>query len=232
MAFYEHTDFPALELFWPDSSGHFPWEQGFPAEHRPFQPLLYLPLANLAYLPPDVLTQLERSGEPGGIDFTAPDLFIDLPHEASQALLGDWRWLTGDEVTVWRVTVFGDLFLKAPSDCIYRLDCGWGTYEEVAPNEDEWRIQAAVRGADWHYLPVLLELREMGVELEPGQVYSWRQDLMAGGAETVDNVDRCDAAVHVSVAGQFAYAIRDLPPGARITESDLPPLDGSSRPGR
>ena len=38
--FYEGLDFPALQGVWPDTSGSYPWEPGFPAELSARQPVL------------------------------------------------------------------------------------------------------------------------------------------------------------------------------------------------
>jgi hypothetical protein len=39
--FYKGRDFPALQLFWPDRNGYYPWEEGFSKTLIDLQPLLY-----------------------------------------------------------------------------------------------------------------------------------------------------------------------------------------------
>jgi hypothetical protein len=34
MWFYEGVDFPALQMFWPDREGRFPWDKGFPSRRE------------------------------------------------------------------------------------------------------------------------------------------------------------------------------------------------------
>jgi hypothetical protein len=41
--FYECSDFPLLQCFWPDREGRFPWDEGCNAFVKGNQPLLYLP---------------------------------------------------------------------------------------------------------------------------------------------------------------------------------------------
>jgi hypothetical protein len=41
--FYESIEFPALQLFWPDKGGRFPWDEGFTEALRHFQPDLSKP---------------------------------------------------------------------------------------------------------------------------------------------------------------------------------------------
>lgn len=40
--FYEGENFPALQCFWPDKAGHYPWEQGCDSYVREEQPLLFV----------------------------------------------------------------------------------------------------------------------------------------------------------------------------------------------
>jgi hypothetical protein len=36
--FYKHTDFPVLQLYWPDKAGRYPWDSGFEDSLRCKQP--------------------------------------------------------------------------------------------------------------------------------------------------------------------------------------------------
>jgi uncharacterized protein DUF4262 len=40
--FYEGLDFPALQCFWPDREGYFPWQDGYSPGLRKLQPFLFL----------------------------------------------------------------------------------------------------------------------------------------------------------------------------------------------
>ena len=46
--FYESSDFPLLQCFWPDESHRFPWEDACADWVRKAQPLLYQPTGNAA----------------------------------------------------------------------------------------------------------------------------------------------------------------------------------------
>lgn len=50
-----------LQCFWPDAEGRFPWEEGFPDDLKPLQPLLYEATAERA-LAPGVRATLEAEG--------------------------------------------------------------------------------------------------------------------------------------------------------------------------
>jgi hypothetical protein len=224
MAFYGGIDFPVLQLFWPDGEGTFPWDQGFSAELFPFQPHLFESTAAPANLPPSVASEIEASGSLKTQTLSASDLFIDLESAKSDLLLEDWRWLVGPDAEVLRVTIFGDLFLSTPDGHVHWLDTGAGLYEEVAETLEEWGRAAQARGPEWFHLKALLDLRELGVDLTAGQVYSWTQPPMLGGEETAENVGFIDAFVHISLMGRIAYAIKDIPPGTPITDIKFDPL--------
>lgn len=44
--FHGNSAFPALQMFWPDKMGRFPWEDGFTESLRAFQPDLSKPPAS------------------------------------------------------------------------------------------------------------------------------------------------------------------------------------------
>jgi len=224
MAFYGGTDFPVLQLFWPDREGTFPWERGFSAELHPFQPFLFETTATLANLPPSVTAEIESSGNVQTQTFCACDLFIEVDGEKRDLLLQEWRWLVGAETEVLRITVFGDLFLSSPDGHVHWLDTGSATYEEVAATIEEWGREAQACGPEWFHLKALLDLREQDVALADEQVFSWIHPPMLGGEETAGNVNLGDVFVHVSLMGRIAYAIKDLPPGTPVSAVDFEPL--------
>ncbi len=41
--FYGNSEFPVLQLFWPDKGNKFPWDEGFTGSPRNFQPDLSTP---------------------------------------------------------------------------------------------------------------------------------------------------------------------------------------------
>jgi uncharacterized protein YbdZ (MbtH family) len=175
--------------------------------------LLLLFLAGLL-----VAVGLKASGskKPRTMEFGPPDLFVRTDPKIMDLLLEDWRWKVGNEAKVFRVTVFGDLFTQGPEGQVYWLDTGSGQYIEVAKSVEQWAEEANTHGEEWFHWDALRKLRSSGVKLGEGQVYSWRQDPMLGGAESVDNVDVVSLEVHVSHAGRTAKAIKDLPPGTKI----------------
>lgn len=58
---HRDSEFVLLQCFWPDPEGRFPWQDGFPAELKPLQPLLHEASAERA-LAPGVRATLEAEG--------------------------------------------------------------------------------------------------------------------------------------------------------------------------
>ncbi|MCG8589361.1 MAG: DUF4262 domain-containing protein [Proteobacteria bacterium] len=58
---YESREFGALQCFWPDRAGRFPWEEGFDPAWREQQPLLYESAPDRA-LGPVLREALRREG--------------------------------------------------------------------------------------------------------------------------------------------------------------------------
>lgn len=58
---YRGDGFPALQLFWPDAEGRFPWQEGFAPAWRADQPLLFLSEVEDA-LSPALAESLRREG--------------------------------------------------------------------------------------------------------------------------------------------------------------------------
>ena len=59
--FHDREDFPALQCFWPDRSGLFPWQAGFDSDWREAQPLLFEALTHKA-LPETLVAALIGEG--------------------------------------------------------------------------------------------------------------------------------------------------------------------------
>jgi MbtH protein len=158
------------------------------------------------------------------------ELFVETSAETRRDLLADWRWKVGNDAQVFRVSVFGDLFTTTPEGRIYWLDTGRGSYLEIAADADDWSGQLAdPRAQEWFHWPTLQALRSAGIELKEGQVFSWIQSPLLGGNESVDNVHFLSLEVHVSNHGRLAEALKDVPPGTRITNIQWTPL-GAEKP--
>lgn len=224
MGVYEGGEFPALQMFWPDREGVFPWESGFDAGLTSFQPLLFETVLHRARVPASVAEALDEAGDLEVTELTPEDLFVAVDPADEEALLADWRWKIGPDAELLQLTVFGDLFLETPDGHVHFLDTARSTYEEVAESVEEWGPMMPVRGPEWFHAEVLLELLQLDARPEPGFIYSWRQPLFLGGEESLDNVGFAAPVAYVSHAGRTAEAVEGLPPGTRIDKLGFEPL--------
>jgi len=218
-AVYMSFDFPAVQVFWPDADGRFPWKSGFNPELFSLQPILSesnVVLANVGY---DVAELLVKEEVLPSIEPSLDELFVEADASGMRAVFEEWRWLVGPDAEWLRVTVFGDVFFRTPDGHVHFLDTGMGTQEEIAESEEAWPSVVVSNPSWFFHASTLLELRAKGRSLESDQVYSWRQSPMLGGTESVENLLRLSASVHVSHQGRLVFALKDVPPGSEVTIS-------------
>lgn len=207
---YGHFDFPAVQLFWPDSTGLFPWQSGFNSDISVYQPLLEqsnVILANVGY---DAIVEIFEQESGQQIDQALADLLLDpgVFSESDVDVLADWRWRIGDDAQLYGVTLFGDVFLQTPDGHIHWLDTGSDSYEEVATDRETWLRILPINSPIFFHASTLLHFRSLGfAPKEEGSVYSWIQPPILGGEDTVDNFDTVSAVVHLSNSGRTAKAV-------------------------
>lgn len=152
------------------------------------------------------------SADPAWAKVVKESLLVNIDAESRADLLDEWRWKVGAEATVFRVTVFGDVFTQAPDGAISFLDTGRAQYRRVAESPEAWSKILESRGSEWFHWQTLQKLHAMGVELAEGDVFDWQRSPLLGGTETVDNVQWLPVYPKISAAGQLAQAIRDGKP--------------------
>jgi MbtH protein len=165
-------------------------------------------------------TARASSADPAWAKVVKESLFVEIRAEAREQLLDDWRWKVGDQATVFRVTVFGDVFTQAPDGSISFLDTGRAQYGRIAESPEKWAEILESRGSEWFHWQILQELRALGVELGEGHVFDWQQSPLLGGMETVDNVQWLTAWAKISAAGQLARAVSEGKPVQQEDEEE------------
>lgn len=202
-AHYGNFDFPAVQVYWPDPNGLFPWKSGFAAELFPHQPLLNernLILANVGY---DAVQEFIAAEGPQVLQAALAELFITHPDLEAPAFLDEWRWRIGPEAKLLRVSLFGDLLLQTPDGHMHWLDTGANTYyEEIATDREDWLRTMCNNLPLLFHASTLLHLRSMEYSPKATWVYSWILPPMLGGEKSADNVNTVPAGVHLSVTGQ------------------------------
>ncbi|MBL8870080.1 MAG: DUF1851 domain-containing protein [Planctomycetaceae bacterium] len=151
---------------------------------------------------------------------TLNDLTISPSEVDLSTLLADWEWAMGESMTPVLITAMGDVFAQGETRRIFFIDTSTGQIEKVAENGDEF--QNLLRNANFvtakMYPALVLKYRKAGIELGPGEVYSYSHPLALGGDDSVDNIAAVDVVVHVSISGQIHRQIKDLPEGTDISE--------------
>lgn len=203
-AVYGNFDFPAVQLYWPDQRGLFPWQSGFDPDLFRFQPILYqdnLILANVGY---DEIQRIVQAGGAKGLEASLADLFVKTDDASKGDLLESWRWRVGSQAELRQVTVFGDLVLKTPDGHIHWLDTGSDTYEDIAKDSEAGGKLTFNAPAIFFHASTLLHFRMLKYLPKEGEVYSWIHSPLLGGQDVADNFEVVPVRVHLSATGQLA----------------------------
>jgi len=154
------------------------------------------------------------------VPITLNDLTISPSEVDLSSLLADWEWAMCESMTPVLITAMGDVFAQGETRSIFFIDTSTGQIEKVADNGDEF--QNLLRDPNFvtakMYPALILKWRKAGIQLGPGEVYSYSHPLALGGNDSVDNIAAVDVAVHVSISGQIHRQIKDLPEGTDIRE--------------
>ena len=154
------------------------------------------------------------------------DYLIDAADLDWSNLLSDWNWLLPSELTVWLVNRYGDIFLLQEDEAVYMLDVGAGTLKRCGESRDDFsaRIDQNNNANNWLMIPLVNKCVAAGLQLGPGQCYSYIRSPVLGGEYTVENTKVCDLSEHYSVFGQICGQIKDgsSAKSVGITQAEFP----------
>ena len=144
---------------------------------------------------------------------TLDDLIVDSSHLDRSTLLSDWAWLIGKRKQPIVVSAIGDAFLHDPVEgLVYWLDVGQGQCHKLTDNLEEFDIR--LRDKEFALLvlqaTLIVQLRQAGKTLAPGQVYSFKKPPVIGGDYILENFQAADIATHFSTSGRFHRQIKNL----------------------
>jgi len=133
-------------------------------------------------------------------------------------LLSGWTWLIPSEFTVWFVNRFGDIFMVFEDGSVQKLDVGIGSLEKLADSRDHFAylLDEENNANNWLLIPLVDQLVGDGVQLAPGECYSYVQLPALGGDYTVANTRVVPLARHYKAFGPIHERIKDLPDGTRV----------------
>jgi Domain of unknown function (DUF1851) len=151
------------------------------------------------------------------------DAMVDLtrnfsPEQFTRALESWDRVGIGDKSPMF-TSPFGDVFFQA-RDGLWWLDTleamltrEWATAEEMSAALN------TAGGQDRFLLAGLAARAEHeGITPASAQVYGFKIAPILGGELSVSNIQVIDFVVSVNILGQLHRQVRDLPPGAQISE--------------
>jgi hypothetical protein len=117
------------------------------------------------------------------------------------------------------VSSLGDMFLADAEGRVSWLDTGAGQLQQVASSRDEFKrlVQQRENADEWFVPELVGDLMSTGVQLSPGQCWSYKTPPILGGEIEPDNFEPADLSVHFSILGQIHRQVRHLPPGSQIS---------------
>lgn len=136
--FYDYSEFPAIQLIWPDKQAVFPWQKEFNQQYALDQPLLEQKLDFKFFEHRDTATFVARQ------IFTEGRPILYASHDEE----GDWQFTTGDMVTNDDIMIVAldevvkldssvnDLFNMPTGQCASRQFVGDKWVREVRNAED------------------------------------------------------------------------------------------------
>lgn len=154
------------------------------------------------------------------------DLTVNFEHLKRENILADWVWLIGRKKLPILITSVGDAFLQDVDDgTIHFLDTCSAGLLKVSENLEEFRnqIKDAQFLSDYFCPQPVGVLRDSGLTLSQGQLYSLMKPSVLGGEFAPENIEMTDIEVHFSVLGQIHQQVKDLPPGTEIGSFELKP---------
>ncbi|MBL8204395.1 MAG: DUF1851 domain-containing protein [Blastocatellia bacterium] len=146
------------------------------------------------------------------------DYIIDHQNIDWGTILADWAWLLPEELTVWLMNCYGDLFLIFDDGSIHLLDVGAGTIERLADDKDDFcqKIDEGNNANQWLMIPLVDRLVEAGNLLSEGCCYSFVISPVLGGQYSVENTATLSIVEHYSLYASIHQQIEDLPNGTTV----------------
>jgi hypothetical protein len=141
---------------------------------------------------------------------TIDDLTANFRHLEREAVLEDWRWLIGPARQPILLAAIGDAFVQDELDgSVWQLDVAVPDVFKVADDLAAFQAKLAEREFVMRHFAVaaVVDLRENGKRLEPGQIYSYTHPPFLGGEIAFANIEPCDISVHFSILGQVAERV-------------------------
>jgi hypothetical protein len=144
--------------------------------------------------------------------------FIDHASLDEQALLRNWSWLLPENLSIWIMNTFGDLFVVLDDGSVHRLTTDGGELEKLAESREHFEelMLESNNANTWLLIPLVDKVVSSGKQLEPGKCFGYKIPPVAGGKYEPDNIAIKSIKEYHSFLGYFYEKIKDLPNGAKI----------------
>ena len=103
------------------------------------------------------------------------------------------------------------------------LEMSAGQIRKIAESREDFIVKSDQddRADDWLMISLLARCVAAGKGLERGQCYGFIRPPVLGGSYEIGNIEVSDLSVHLSIMGQLAEAIRELPDGTPIGNASI-----------
>ncbi|MDG9667919.1 DUF1851 domain-containing protein [Hahella sp. CR1] len=152
------------------------------------------------------------------MSITWNDLTVNIERLDKDGLISDWRWLVGDAAQPILISSTGDAYLQERNGEVFLLSTGDGTYEKVADSYEDFRHKLRDTNLvnECFLAAIVAQLKEQGLVLKPGMLYSFKELPVLGGDYVAENFELADIEVHFSITGQVHKQVKDIPAGEAI----------------
>lgn len=144
-------------------------------------------------------------------------------HENVPRLLSEWHWIVPAAATPLFISALGDWVFGHPDGSLWKLCLLEGDYQQIARDAAEYN--ALNKSVEWLEQTFLAgwQVIAAGHGMQPGkdECLCWKVHPALGGRFEVANLQIMDMAVYQSLMGQLHRQLRQLPPGAQISEVRL-----------
>lgn len=146
------------------------------------------------------------------------EISVDFRHIEEDSILEAWKWIIPEESKLVLVSSIGDMFIETASKEIHWLQVDSRKLEKIAKNMDEFYplLYDQNVSREWFMFELVQKIKDSGLILEPGMLYSYKKLPILGGEYSPCNFDLCDIEVHFDIFGQIHRQIKDLPDGTKI----------------
>lgn len=172
--FYHDQDYPALQCFWPDKNGLFPWDERFDRQTMKIQPLLFEQTAEKTLLPrifDDKAWKFDIG--PESACFTSQFVLAGSPITfVSHDFNGDWQFHSDEDISEAEPNVvgLGCMVEMDPSlEELHDLPRGWCA-DRTSPHHRWGRFKNHPfpdHQSDGYYLEDAVELAQTHTDLKP-----------------------------------------------------------------